>query len=269
MARARGPWRRCAVTLARGKELTKPHAAIGLSAVGDRPHVLGSARRPDDRFPPLLRGRTCDHTVADVQAFYTQSRTFESDFDQRFWVKAHNKRLNSQGHVTFAKPGKMDWHDTNGNRVVSDGTLVKVYDAANQQMVEQAVSNSQYPAALSFLVGTGTLSGSFNFTLPAAMTFPGGYVLVGTPKQPTPSYSNVLFYVDSATSQVRRVMVVDGQGNRSSFDFKNPVINQPGQRHGFSSPRLLARRSSTRRPSNDGLCKRRADAACACAAAPS
>jgi outer membrane lipoprotein carrier protein len=59
------------------------------------------------------------------------------------------------------------------------------------------------------------------------MKFPGGAVLVGTPKQSTPGYSKVLFYVDTATSQVRRVMVIDGQGNRNRFDFVNPKINQP------------------------------------------
>jgi outer membrane lipoprotein carrier protein len=59
------------------------------------------------------------------------------------------------------------------------------------------------------------------------MKFPGGYVLVGTPKQPTPSYSKVLFYVDAATSQVRRVMLIDGQGNRNRFDFINPKVNEP------------------------------------------
>jgi outer membrane lipoprotein carrier protein len=59
------------------------------------------------------------------------------------------------------------------------------------------------------------------------MKFPGGYVLVGTPKQATPSYAKVLFYVDTATSQVRRVMVIDGQGNRNRFDFLNPRLNEP------------------------------------------
>ena len=59
------------------------------------------------------------------------------------------------------------------------------------------------------------------------MKFPGGYVLVGTPKQPTPAYSKVLFYVDTATSQVRRVMVIDGQGNRNRFDFVSPRVNEP------------------------------------------
>jgi outer membrane lipoprotein carrier protein len=176
-------------------------------------------------------GQNVDQAVAAVQAFYDRSTTFKSDFQQKFWVKAYNQEKTSRGHVTFAKPGKMDWQydDPKDNRVVSDGNLIKVYEASNKQMYEQPIDKSQYPAALSFLTGTGKLSDSFDFELfpGEQMKFPGGYVLVGTPKQPTPSYSKVLFYVDAATSQVRRVMVIDGQGNRNRFDFLNPKVNEP------------------------------------------
>lgn len=167
--------------------------------------------------------------VAKVQAFYDKTQTFQSDFKQEFFVKAHNLRKESTGKVTFAKPGKMDWEYANpaGNRVVSDGNVLKVYEAQNKQMFEQAVNKSQYPAALSFLTGQGNLASAFNFDLlpGASANFPGGDVLVGTPKQPTPAYTKVLFYVDSATSQVRRVLIVDGQGNRNRFDFENPKVN--------------------------------------------
>ena len=172
-----------------------------------------------------------DKAVSDVQGFYDKSQTFRSDFQQKFWVKAYNTEKTSRGHVTFAKPGKMDWEydDPKNNRVVSDGNVIKVYEAANKQMYEQPIAKSQFPAALSFLTGTGKLAGAFDFELVAGqeMQFPGGYVLVGNPRQPTPAYAKVLFYVDAATAQVRRVMIIDGQGNRNRFDFVNPRINEP------------------------------------------
>jgi outer membrane lipoprotein carrier protein len=37
----------------------------------------------------------------------------------------------------------------------------------------------------------------------------------------------VLLYVDSATAQVRRVLILDVQGNRNRFDFENPLVNTP------------------------------------------
>ncbi|HEY1698071.1 MAG TPA: outer membrane lipoprotein carrier protein LolA [Polyangiaceae bacterium] len=176
---------------------------------------------------------TADQAVACVQKVYDASQTFTSDFSQKFWVKAYNQEKSSHGHVTFAKPGKMHWTyddpQSSGNRVVSDGSVIKVYEASNKQMYEQPVDKSQYPAALSFLTGTGKLSDSFTFEVKTGeeMKFPGGLVLLGTPKAATPAYSKVLFYVDSGTSQVRRVMIIDGQGNRNRFDFDAPKVNVP------------------------------------------
>jgi outer membrane lipoprotein carrier protein len=196
------------------------------------------AADPPLPLPPAPAGclpatPTADQAVACVQQVYDQSQTFASDFSQKFWVKAYNQEKSSHGHVTFAKPGKMHWTyddpQSTGNRVVSDGTVIKVYEASNKQMYEQPIEKSQYPAALSFLTGTGKLSDSFTFEVFPGdqMKFPGGIVLVGTPKQATPSYSKVLFYVDSGTSQVRRVMIIDGQGNRNRFDFEAPRVNMP------------------------------------------
>jgi outer membrane lipoprotein carrier protein len=167
--------------------------------------------------------------VANVQAFYNKTTTFSADFSQQYLAKAYNTTKTSSGHVIFSKPGKMDWEytDPTGNRIVSDGTTLRVYEAANKQMYEQTVNQSQYPAALSFLTGQGSLSQNFDFqVLPGAqLQYAGGYVLVGTPKQPTPAYTKVLFYVDQGTSQVLRVLILDGQQNRNRFDFSNAQVN--------------------------------------------
>lgn len=180
--------------------------------------------------------------VQKVQAFYDKTKSFQSAFTQEYFVKSHNLRKESKGEVTFAKPGKMDWQYATpaGNRVVSDGNVLKVYEASNKQMFEQPVDKSQYPAALSFLIGGAKLESVFDFQMfpGASMSFPGGDVLVGTPKQATPAYTKVLFYVDTATSQVRRVLIVDGQGNRNRFDFQSPKVNVPvtEERFRFSPP---------------------------------
>jgi outer membrane lipoprotein carrier protein len=214
---------RCSTMLLVGLLVTAGSAAPAAADAPDAP------AQP----PPPVSAPSGDVTraVNQVQSFYDKSATFKSDFEQKFWVKAYNQEKSSRGHVTFAKPGKMDWvyDDPKDNRVVSDGALIKVYEAANKQMYEQAIDKSQYPAALSFLTGTGRLTDSFDFELfpGEQMKFTGGYVLVGTPKQATPAYSKVLFYVDAPTSQVRRVMVIDGQGNRNRFDFINPKVNEP------------------------------------------
>src|SRR5262249_46859279 len=83
------------------------------------------------------------------------------------------------------------------------------------------LSKTQYPAALSFLTGQGKLKQSFNFKLQDSkqMKFETGYVLEGVPVQPTAAYDRVFFYVDAQTFQVRRVLILDAQGNRNRFDF--------------------------------------------------
>jgi len=187
-----------------------------------QPAPDGSAAAP--AAPPGV-----DDISAKVQAFYNQTKTFQAQFSQVYKVKAYNQTKKSKGRVVFEKPGKMAWtYDNNGNRVVSDGKLLKVYEKDNNQMFEQGVEKSQYPAALSFLMGQGDLSKTFNLKQldAATMKFEGGYVLEGTPKEATPAYQKVIFYIDRETSQVRRVIILDAQGNRNEFTFQTPSVNK-------------------------------------------
>jgi len=181
---------------------------------------------------------SAESIAARVQAFYDQTKTFQASFKQEYFIRMHDQRRNSEGRVAFEKPGKMSWKydQPNGNRVVSDGRTLKVYDRENQQMFEQPVDKSQYPAALAFLMGQGELTRSFSLRLldPATVKFEGGWVLEGTPKDATPAYQKVLLYVDAATSQVRRVLILDAQGNRNRFDFNNPLVNTPVPNSEFS-----------------------------------
>jgi outer membrane lipoprotein carrier protein len=181
---------------------------------------------------------TAEGVATRVQAFYDQTKTFQASFKQEYFIRMHDQRRTSEGRVAFEKPGKMSWKydQPNGNRVVSDGRTLKVYDRENQQMFEQPVDKSQYPAALAFLMGQGELMRSFSLRLldPATVKFEGGWVLEGTPKDPTPAYQKVLLYIDAATSQVRRVLILDAQGNRNRFDFNNPLVNTPVPNGEFS-----------------------------------
>ncbi len=188
-------------------------------------------------------GEPSADAIADrVQAFYDKTQTFQAEFTQRYTIKAYGRTKDSRGRVVFEKPGKMSWrYASNGNRVVADGKILRVYEDENKQMYEQPMDQSQYPAALSFLIGGGNVKKSFSLhKLDAARAkFEGGWVLVGEPKEPTPAYQKILLYVDGKTSQVRRVMLIDAQGNRNRFDFSNPVVNKkaPGDEFTFVPPK--------------------------------
>jgi outer membrane lipoprotein carrier protein len=187
-------------------------------------------------------GPSARRIAASVQGFYDKTKVFKAGFKQRYWIKIHNREKLSNGQVIFQKPGMMSWrYKNNGNRVVSDGKIVKVYEADKKQMYEQKIAKSQYPAALSFLVGGGNLLKSFKLRKlnSARMKYESGYVLEGVPRTPTPAYQKILLYVDAATSQVRRVMLLDAQGNRNRFDFVSPSVNQtpPKDEFKFVAPK--------------------------------
>jgi outer membrane lipoprotein carrier protein len=199
-------------------------------AQAGKPAAPAAPAAPKKPAPEL----TANDLVDRVQAFYDKTKTFKSGFEQRFWVRAYNRTKDSKGQVIFEKPGKMSWRYTNGNRVVSDGKNIKVYEADNKQMYEQQMDKSQYPAALSFLIGGGNLKKSFKLEKLDAvrMKFEGGHVLLGIPKEPTPAYQKILLYVDGGTYQVRRVLMLDAQGNKNRFDFVRPEVNRkppPGE----------------------------------------
>jgi len=177
------------------------------------------------KAPPAL---SAEEIVGKVQTYYDQLKTFKASFKQRYTIRSHDKNKDSAGSVIFEKPGKMSWRYTNnGNRVVSDGKLIKIYEKENKQMYEQPLDKSQYPAALSFLTGQGKLKDSFKFTKqdPVKMKYASGYVLLGEPLQPTAAYDKVYFYIDGKTFQVRRVIIQDVQLNRNRFDFEAPQAN--------------------------------------------
>jgi len=179
--------------------------------------------------PASAEDLSANQLADQMQKFYDQTRTFQASFKQRYWVEAYRKTKDSNGLVTFAKPGQMSWrYKNNGNRVVSDGKTIKIYEADSKQMYLQPVGNSQYIAALSFLVGGGNLRGTFMLKMldAHAMGFEGGHVMMGVPKAPTPAYQKVFFYVDAKTFQVRRVLLLDAQRNRNRFDFVTPIVNK-------------------------------------------
>ena len=225
------PIRRQRLALTLSAALALPLApAFAPTATAQEPPGAPAAAPPAAPPAPAPADASQVNTVtSQVQAFYELSTSFDADFTQEYWIKQYGKKKSANGHVTFKKPGKMYWRfDVPvGNRVVSDGKKLKIYEEANKQMYEQDVSASQYPAALAFLTGQGKLVNTFDFQLfdGEKMSFPGGWVLVGTPKTPTPAYQKVFFYVDKQTSQVRRVLILDGQGNHNRFDFDKPTVN--------------------------------------------
>lgn len=221
---------------------TRTRATLFAVLLALAPALLASADVGAQASKAASTGPSAEAIADRVQDFYDKTKTFQADFHQRYTIKAYRRTKDSRGKVIFEKPGKMSWrYATNGNRVVSDGKTLKVYEAENKQMYRQSVDESQYPAALSFLIGGGNLKKTFKLRKldSKKARFPGGYVLLGEPRNPTPAYQKLVMYVDAKTAQVRRVLLIDAQGNRNRFDFSKPVVNKkppPGE-FAFTPPR--------------------------------
>ncbi|MEM9192819.1 MAG: outer membrane lipoprotein carrier protein LolA [Myxococcota bacterium] len=171
--------------------------------------------------------------AAAVQSFYNQTKGVQADFYQTYYHKLYDRYDRSRGRVVFAKPGKMRWNYSrpNGKIITSNGERLRIYEPGDEgergQCFERAMNEDQLPQAFSFLTGTGRLEQDFRFRLldPRRQGYEDGYVLELRPREPTPHYDRILFYVmrqDGRPSGiVRRVLIVDASGNRNRFDFSN------------------------------------------------
>lgn len=222
--------------------------AIGISSLVASAIATADIAPPRPQAPAAPAARAAGDAAARavaarVQSFYDQIQTLEARFHQTYFNKLYNNYQRSHGRVVFRKPGKMYWQydEPNGKILVSDGQRILAYepgdprDAANPngprepgQVVEIPMANSELPAALSFLTGTGRLEDQFNFRLldAAQQGFAAGDVLELRPKRPTPHYEKVLFYVSRREAGgrvagiVERVLIIDHAGNRNRFDFQ-------------------------------------------------
>lgn len=210
------------------KSTPKPKATAASTATiaaSSEPLPLASAAASATApaAPPAGPGDPAANALAaKADAVYLPKGSLTAKFDQEFFVKANNQKKQSSGTMKFQRPGKMSWaYDApNGNRVVSDGTTITIYEADNQQYTQQPFTNSEYPGALGFLTGDG-ITKHFTFTFLETAKLEGTKVIVGAPIVANPAYEKVIFYVDEESSQIRRVVIIDVQGNRNRFDFKS------------------------------------------------
>ena len=171
-----------------------------------------------------------------VQSFYDQTKAFEADFKQKQYTRVYKKTTKAKGKVIFAKPGKMRWDysDPAGQVLVADGDKLSLYEPPDEgekagQLIERSIDQGQLPGVFGFLMGTGKIVEDFKLRiLPQKKGVPASVkVLELIPKTPSPHFDKLYFYArvieksGKKAAVVRRVLIVDAQGNRNQFDMSN------------------------------------------------
>jgi outer membrane lipoprotein carrier protein len=179
--------------------------------------------------PPAPAPGSANEVASQVDTIFLPKKTFSAKFKQEHTQKVSGTVKKSSGVVFVEKPSKISFRydPPNKNRIVSDGSEIKIYIAEDNTMYIQPVAGHQMPGAMAFIMGNGLLpSFDFTFNEKAKKSWPAGPVLNGKPRQATPNYEACFFYVDDALLQkkdpgvIRRVLILDAQGNKNRFDFE-------------------------------------------------
>lgn len=197
-------------------------------------HTVGAQpprpQPPRPQAPPAAAPSAA--TVASwVETFYNRTSSMSARFTQRYRNRVYQRTQVSTGTVRFRRPGMMrfDYDAPNGKVVVSDGNNLVVYEPPGEgqprgQYFEQPMGDAQLPAALGFLMGTGSFTRDYRFRLlDAAQLQFQGQILELRPRRPSPHYTRILLFVDAneaTQGTIHRVVIVDHSNNQNRFDFE-------------------------------------------------
>jgi outer membrane lipoprotein carrier protein len=151
-----------------------------------------------------------------VQGFYESTRDLRARFVQTYTYAALGRRQVSKGTLEVKKPGKMRWDyasPTVKTIAVNGPRLVQWEPEANQAFVDEKFDATAMSAAVTFLLGKGSLEKEFLLS-----TGDGG-TLVLRPRTPDARVDTVTLTA-GPDGEVTRTRVVDGQGNVNDISFE-------------------------------------------------
>jgi outer membrane lipoprotein carrier protein len=152
-----------------------------------------------------------------VQGFYESTRDLRARFVQTYTYAALGRRQVSRGVLEVKKPGKMRWDYESPSPktiAVNGSRLVQYEPEANQAYVDEHFDATAMSAAVTFLLGKGSLEKEFRLS-----TGEGG-TLVLRPRNPDPRVESVTLTV-GPDGEVTRTRVLDGQGNVNDVAFED------------------------------------------------
>ena len=172
------------------------------------------AAAPAAAGPPAAPDATA--LARKVQGFYESTRDLRARFVQTYTYAALGRRQVSKGALEVKKPGRMRWDyesPTPKTIVVNGSRLVQWEPEANQAYVDEKFDATAMSAAVTFLIGKGSLEKEFQ------LSSGEGGTLVLRPLKPDPRVDTVTLTA-GPDGEVTRTRVVDGQGNVNDIAFE-------------------------------------------------
>jgi len=152
-----------------------------------------------------------------VQAFYEATRDLRASFVQTYTYAAAGRRQVSRGTLIVKKPGRMRWDYASPSPksvAVVGSRLVQYEPEPNQVYVDDRFDATAMSAAVTFLLGKGSLEKEFQLSLGE------GGALVLRPRRPDPRVESVTLFV-GPQGEVTRTEVEDAQGNVNDIAFED------------------------------------------------
>jgi outer membrane lipoprotein carrier protein len=144
-----------------------------------------------------------------VQAFYEKTRDLEAGFVQTYSYAAFGRKQVSKGTLRVKKPGMLRWDYAEPARktiAITGSRLVQWEPEAHQAYVDDRFDATAMSAAVTFLLGKGSLAKEFELSLGD-----DGWLRC-TPKKPDPRVESIALEVGEG-GEVTATRVRDAQGN--------------------------------------------------------
>ncbi len=157
----------------------------------------------------LLAAPDAGEVARRVQAFYERTADLEARFTQSYTYKALGRRQESKGLLRVKKPGRMRWdYEAPARKTVAvvGSRLTQWEPEARQAYVDERFDASAMSAAVTFLVGKGSLAKEFDLSLDGE-----GWLLC-RPRKADPRVESIALEVGSS-GEVTATRVTDAQGN--------------------------------------------------------
>ena len=154
--------------------------------------------------------------AAKVQGYYERTRDLEARFAQTYTYAGFGRRQVSSGTLRVKKPGMMRWdYDKPARKTIAvkGSRLVQWEPEENQAYVDDKFDASAMSAAVTFLLGKGSLEKEFHLASDAE----GRLVL--TPKVADSRVDRIVLTA-GASGEVTATRVVDGSGNVNEIAFR-------------------------------------------------